>query len=400
MNGKKRLLIAVSAALLAIVALPAVAMAAPPTNDDFDAPVVITEVPYQTVVTFTNEATQAPDDPNCFSGGRTIWFSYTPQEDIRIDASTFGSNYDTTLGIYTGARGSLTELGCNDDALGDKRSIVRFAATAGQTYYLMLGSLAQGTHGTAKLSLTEAPGPPDNDDLRNAEIVENLPYQQRVYVGEATTGEDDANCFGNARTVWYQFRPDKDRKVEASTSGSSYDTTLAVYARTAGELKQLECVDNARRSSAASVTMDLTGGKTYFFRVGAQGAYADELLFSMRKVPIPLKIELNMSPTGQVSSVTGVARITGTIKCNREASIRLFGSMRQKNGSSVTEGSFGSTIHCDGKQKWSAKISGGRRAFGGGMSGVVLRADSSADRVRKSVAKVVRLDTCACNWRV
>jgi hypothetical protein len=46
-----------------------------------------------------------------------------------IEANTFGSDYDTTLSVYTGSRGALTQIACNDDA-DLLQSLVRFNATA------------------------------------------------------------------------------------------------------------------------------------------------------------------------------------------------------------------------------------------------------------------------------
>jgi hypothetical protein len=71
-----------------------------------------------------------------------VWFTYTPQSNIRLEANTFGSNYDTTLSVYTGTRGALTQIACNDDVLGTNtlQSRVRFDAVAGTTYYFMVST--------------------------------------------------------------------------------------------------------------------------------------------------------------------------------------------------------------------------------------------------------------------
>ena len=39
-----------------------------------------------------------------------MWYQFTPTEDIRLNANTFGSDYDTGIAVYTGTPGALTSL--------------------------------------------------------------------------------------------------------------------------------------------------------------------------------------------------------------------------------------------------------------------------------------------------
>src|SRR5215216_4878856 len=88
--------------------------AAPPSNDDFASATVVTEpLPFTDTVN-TSEATTSSDDPECFGNGPTVWYEYTPSQDMLIEADTFGSDYDTTLSIYTRSPGSLTQIRCED----------------------------------------------------------------------------------------------------------------------------------------------------------------------------------------------------------------------------------------------------------------------------------------------
>src|SRR5437588_137637 len=86
-----------------------------PVNDDFGSPVVFSSIPstYSEDATY---ATPAPDDPWCYGNAQSVWFTYTPQTNIRLEANTFGSGDDTTLSVYTGSRGALTQIACNEDA--------------------------------------------------------------------------------------------------------------------------------------------------------------------------------------------------------------------------------------------------------------------------------------------
>jgi hypothetical protein len=131
-----------------------VAMAAPPSNDDF-ANAIVAGIPF-TNMQSTVEATTAADDPNCAGNGPTVWYRFTPTTNARINANTFGSNYDTTLSVYTGSRGALTQLACNDDT-GSVQSSVSLDVVAGTTYHFMVGAFNSGPGGSLVFSLDVAP---------------------------------------------------------------------------------------------------------------------------------------------------------------------------------------------------------------------------------------------------
>src|SRR5215216_1849447 len=87
--------------------------AAPPSNDDFASATVVTEpLPFTDTVN-TSEATTSSDDPECFGNGPTVWYTFTPTQNMYIQVDTFGSDYDTTLSAYTGSPGNLTQLRCH-----------------------------------------------------------------------------------------------------------------------------------------------------------------------------------------------------------------------------------------------------------------------------------------------
>jgi hypothetical protein len=131
-----------------------------PVNDDFASAVVFSSIPstYSEDATY---ATAAPDDPWCYGNAQSVWFAYTPQTNIRLEANTFGSGYDNSLSVYTGSRGALTQIGCNDDAGGTLQARVRFDATAGTTYYFMVASpnLPLLTSANLVFNLLQAPPP-------------------------------------------------------------------------------------------------------------------------------------------------------------------------------------------------------------------------------------------------
>jgi hypothetical protein len=147
-------LISLSAALL----VPASTALGAPANDDFaNAVPVGPTLPFSTSID-ERGATSGADDPTCLGHDATAWFSFTPTSDVKIEASTAGSDYSTALSVWTGSRGSLQYIACSNPFDGHNAPVT-FRATAGVTYYLMVGTFGGGP-GTLSLSLKVPPPPP------------------------------------------------------------------------------------------------------------------------------------------------------------------------------------------------------------------------------------------------
>lgn len=137
---KRRLqtLIVLGAAMALSAMSAPMAFAQPPANDDITNATVVTGVPFADGPIDTTEATAAITDPQDCSNNGSNWYTFTPTVDVSIEANTIGSDYDTTIGVYSGSPGSLSLVKCNDDFYG-LQSAGRFNATANTTYYFMAG---------------------------------------------------------------------------------------------------------------------------------------------------------------------------------------------------------------------------------------------------------------------
>lgn len=110
----------------------------PPTNDDFDRATVLTSLPFADAIN-TSLATTNRDDPTtCNQPGATVWYSFTPSQDLFIEANAEASDYSVVLSVWTGSRTALAQVACFG---GD---YVRFPAFAGTTYFIMAGSTFRG----------------------------------------------------------------------------------------------------------------------------------------------------------------------------------------------------------------------------------------------------------------
>ena len=149
---------AVSLFLVGAIVSPA--LAAPPANDDRGNAKVVGPLPYQDSID-TSEATPQVSDPDCVSGpdNPTVWYSFTPGEDGRYGASTFGSDYDTTLFVGTPDNGGFNVIDCSDDTVGLSSSVV-WQAQAGTEYLIMVGACCGSPGGQLEFVLRRNPPVP------------------------------------------------------------------------------------------------------------------------------------------------------------------------------------------------------------------------------------------------
>ena len=73
--------------------------------------------------------------------------------------------------------------------------------------------------------------------------------------------------------------------------------------------------------------------------------------------PAPLTIAFGLASNGRVDRVSGAATVSGTITCNKPASVWLSGTLTQRaNRFAQATGTFGRQIQCDGTTPWEATL--------------------------------------------
>jgi 5-hydroxyisourate hydrolase-like protein (transthyretin family) len=109
-----------------------------PANDNFADRVAITGA--LAIATGTNVgATKEPGEPSHAgnSGGASVWWTWVSACTSSVQIDTFGSSFDTLLGVYTGTRVSeLTLVASNDDSGAGLTSKVTFGAVEGTAYQI------------------------------------------------------------------------------------------------------------------------------------------------------------------------------------------------------------------------------------------------------------------------
>jgi hypothetical protein len=137
------------------------------TNDEFTGALTIRKVPYKIRQSITSATPSQPGgstDPasSCapFGQSYTVWYTFTPSQDRTITASTSRSTdadgpLDTVITVYTYDGTTFTEVACNDDAQVGVfgTSELSFTASAGTTYYFMVGTYANEPPGRLVFSV-------------------------------------------------------------------------------------------------------------------------------------------------------------------------------------------------------------------------------------------------------
>ena len=98
-------------------------------------------------VTASNRtATVERGEPFEVNGDKTtVWWKWSPAAATKAVFDTYGSDFNTVLGVYTGTSVStLVEVACNDIRFADRTSSVSFDVASGTTYYICVSGHKEG----------------------------------------------------------------------------------------------------------------------------------------------------------------------------------------------------------------------------------------------------------------
>ena len=122
----------------------------PPLNNHFVSAAVLagcSGTAVGTNVFATREANEPNHSPDGQGGNRSVWYQWQAPASGTATVDTFGTGFDTVLGVYTGgAVGSLVDVGKNDD-FAERTSRLTFAATAGTVYRIAVDGFNNGNSG-------------------------------------------------------------------------------------------------------------------------------------------------------------------------------------------------------------------------------------------------------------
>jgi subtilisin family serine protease len=251
-------------------------------------------------------------------GGSSVWWRWRAPQSGRATLSTFGSDYDSVLAVYTGPGvRRLMEVASNNDSAGLLQSEVEFAATAGTLYRIAVDG-SQGAEGNIVLNYASVGASATNDNFDDAIALRGpADVTTGSTIGAtAEPGEPRHAGTGGGRSVWWQWRVPASGDTIIATLGSDFDTVLAVYrGGSVGALREIASNDDAPGLGVQSmVRFNAAAGVLYRIAVdGFRGAEGNvTLMFANLAGLPPLLAASHGAPANAAerlwSAVAGYAR--------------------------------------------------------------------------------------------
>ena len=113
---------------------------------------------------------------------------------------------------------------------------------------------------------------PSNDNFAGPTPVTSVPFEDSVGVFDATVepGEPAEVCAPIGNTVWYALTLDQAATLLIDTTGSGFDTVLAVWQGTdITSLNLVKCVDDTSFGTESRLLLAADAGETYLIQAGA-----------------------------------------------------------------------------------------------------------------------------------
>lgn len=251
----------------------------PVINDDFADALPLTGLAPMTTGTSVGASKETGEPSHGGnSGGASVWYKWTPWFSGDVNVSLNGSDFDTTLGIYTGSSvDSLSTLAQNDDedyGGGIYTSLASFTATAGTTYYIAIDGYG-GASGNYALAVSPATAP-GNDNFANADMISGDSGSSSGFNRAATaeTGEPMIAGSAAAHSVWYSWTAPFTGGVQFETSGSAIDTRLGVFTGSSVDaLTEVKSNDDADSPEWVGVQAQPTGDSAVLFHANSGTTY-------------------------------------------------------------------------------------------------------------------------------
>ena len=219
--------------------------------------------------------TGEPDHAGISAPLASVWYQWTAPSSGTFSLNTFGSDYDTTLAVYTGSNvGSLIAQASNDDT-GGVQSSVSVLVSTGATYRIAVdGWHARKGQVVLNYTFTPADSALPNDNFTNRiALIGNTTTTATNNIG-ATGEPGEPNHAGASMplaSVWWSWEAFGDGPVTISTAGSDFDTTLAAYTGSlVGSLSEVASNDDFGGPSS-QITFVVSAGTIYAIAVDGLG---------------------------------------------------------------------------------------------------------------------------------
>ena len=241
---------------------------------------------------------------------KSVWYNWTAPSSGMVTMGTAGSTFDTVLAVYTGSSlGALTAVVSNDNrSTGVTDSQVTFQAVAGTVYRIAVDGKS-GASGNLTITGNFSGVTVGNDAFSSAIVCSGPSFTMTGSNVGATkeAGEPSHAGRSSGKSVWWTWTAPGSGKLTLSTSGSTFDTLLAVYTGAAvSSLRSVASNDDRSLADLTSmVTFSVSAGTRYQIAVDGYGGDSGSIRlngnFSTAKVlPAPLGLVARQDAIGRV----------------------------------------------------------------------------------------------------
>ena len=252
----------------------------------------------------TKEAGEANHAGN--GGGKSIWYYWTAPTSGPVTMDTFGSSFNTLLGVYTGnAVGALSLVASNDDTATNTQSQVGFTTVAGTVYRIAVDGF-NGVSGSVVVNWFLSGG--GNDNFANGQVISGSAGIANGNNAAATKEPGEPNHANNVggKSIWYYWTAPGSGQATVDTANSGFDTLLGVYTGSSvGALSLIASNDDifGGVTTQSQVNIPVSAGTTYRIAIdGYNGASGS--------------VVLNWALSSNAPSISGFVPTTGQAGTN------------------------------------------------------------------------------------
>lgn len=247
-------------------------------NDDCATPDLIAGAgPFSVDTTAATTGTQGQTEAACVFFGtsaidRDVWFQWTaPSTSLATLSMCAGTTgIDSKVAVYAagGCPTASTALACNDDFCS-LVSQVSWAATAGQSYLIQMGSFVGTVGYSSSFTITFAPAPPANDVCATPTAIAGVgtfAFDTGNAVGTVANG----TCASPQNDVWFAWTAPVTTQMNLTLCGqASVDTVVAVWDSGVCPPTSLVACSDDFCGLQSELTFAATSGTTYLFELGS-----------------------------------------------------------------------------------------------------------------------------------
>lgn len=177
---------------------------------------------------------------------------------------------------------------------------------------------------------------PANDRCDGAIVIASQPFNYNQSTLKATSGGDPApTCITTlGRGVWFQYTAGINGILTVDTTGSDFDTGLAIYTNSCAAPIEVGCDDDSGQGTTSRVQLNVIAGDSFLILAGGKGGAGGSLNLTLSVEAAPPRLT---SFTPAVQDVDGVVLIDGiNFSENLNDNIVYFGAVQAQVLSATT----------------------------------------------------------------